>query len=120
MKYLDRLLLALIIAMLAINTTIDTVGNQHIEDSVEKTDIIAQCLDPNSDCAKLTAERDKREREYLEKLMRVTNVCVLHANRLAAGQPLEAVVAVYDQCVDEGAPPPPTPINEKDRADETR
>lgn len=118
MKNIDRLLLVLIIAMLGINTTIDTVGNQHIENSVEKTDIIAQCLDPNSDCAKLTAERDKREREYLEKLMKVTNICVVHANRTAQGQPIDAVIAAYDGCVAAGAPPPPTPINEKDQQGE--
>lgn len=116
MKYVDRLLLILIIFMLAVVATIDTVGNQHLEDSIEKTDIIAQCLDPNSDCAKLTAERDKREREYLEKLMKITNICVVHANRTVPGDPITDVIAAYDSCVAAGAPPPPTPINEKDTA----
>jgi hypothetical protein len=107
---IDRLLLVLIIIMLSVTAVINTVGNQRLEDTVKKTDIIAQCLTPGSECSRLTAERDKREQEYLKGLMKTTNICVLYASRQTEGQPLEELTRIYDECVSAGAPPPPEPI----------
>lgn len=113
MKRIDRLLLILILMMLSISTIIDTVGNQRLEDTVQKTDIIAQCLDPTSPCAKLTAEKDKRDREYFEKLMKVTNICTAQAARVTANQSIENLTKAYDECVAASSPPPPVPVTQE-------
>ena len=113
-KVIDRLLIILIIMMLAVNTLIDTIGNQNLEDTVQKTDLIARCLDPTSDCAKLVKENDRRERAYLEQLMKITNICVLKASRQAPDATIEGISRLYDECVLASSPPPPVPVTQNE------
>ena len=107
---IDRLFLVMIIVMLTINTVIDTTGNQKLEKTVRDTDIIAQCLDPNSRCSKFTAELNRLEREYLESLMKTTNLCVLRVSRTAPTADVETLAIAYDECVKTRTPPAPLPI----------
>lgn len=104
---IDRLFLMLIIAMLAVGTIIDTIGNQKLEKAVHDADLIAQCLDPKSECAKLTADLNKQEREYLETFTKTANVCVLYVSRDQFNEDVAAIGKAYDECVRLGTPPPP-------------
>lgn len=110
MKFtIERLMLFLLIIILAVNTVIDTMGNQDIEDAVANTDLIAQCTTPGTVCSKLSAANRAKQ----EARSAAENKCVIEtildfppSDQRAALK--EQILAGYDECVARFSTPPTT------------
>lgn len=90
--------------VLSVLSIVNIIILRGVKESVEQSDLIAECLTPNTRCSDFRVQAEAEEREYLEKLMRTTSICVLHARRAAEGQSLESLNQAYDECVERGSP----------------